>query len=182
MIMRLFFALAAIAAMSGAIMTVAAKNPIRGAMALLLSIVGVVGMLVGLSAQFLAVVELIVYAGAVVVLFVFVIMLIGPEPPVPVDWRGIVARAVAGLAAGAGAVSVAIAVAKMPGTMPRVPAAHRELGTIEMFARELFTRGLLPFEIMTVLFVVAVVGAMALARKDTKPPSGPAASAKEQTP
>jgi NADH-quinone oxidoreductase subunit J len=182
MIVRTLFAIAALAAIAGALMTVSAKNPIRGAMALLLSILGVVGLLLGLHAQFLATVELIVYAGAVVVLFVFVIMLIGPEPPSPTDWRGIVTRSIAGLAAGGGAVAVAVALARTPGSVRRLPAAHYELGTVEPFARELFTRDLVPFEMMTVLFIVAVVGAMALVRKKRKPPPGAAEPAKEDLP
>jgi NADH-quinone oxidoreductase subunit J len=177
MILGTLFAIAALASVAGAIMAVAAKNPIRGAMALLLSILGVAGLLIGLHAQFLAMVELIVYAGAVVVLFVFVIMLVGPEPSSPLDWRGIIARGVAGLAAGVGAISIAIALSRMSGGPRRMPVAHKDLGTVEAIARELFTRDLVSFEIMTVLFVVAVVGAIALVRRRREPPS-----AKEDVP
>jgi NADH-quinone oxidoreductase subunit J len=181
MIVRALFAIAALASVAGALMTVAAKNPIRGAMALLLSILGVAGLLVGLSAQFLAAVEMIVYAGAVVVLFVFVVMLIGPQPSAPTDWRAIVSRSIAGLAAGSAAVALAVALSRTPGGALKLPAVHQELGTVEMFARELFTRGLVPFEIMTVLFVVAVVGSIALVRTRREPPRA-AGSAKEDRP
>jgi NADH-quinone oxidoreductase subunit J len=129
MIVRALFAIAALAAIVGAVMTVSARNPIRGAMALLLSILGVAGLLLGLHAQFLAAVELIVYAGAVVVLFVFVVMLIGPEPSSPLDWRSIVSRSIAGLAVGSGAIALAVVLAKSPGSLRRLPAAHQELGT-----------------------------------------------------
>jgi NADH-quinone oxidoreductase subunit J len=169
MMVRALFAIAALAAIVGAVATVSAKNPIRGAMALLLSILGVAGLLVGLHAQFLAAVELIVYAGAVVVLFVFVVMLIGPEPSSPLDWRAIVSRSIAGLAVGSGAVALAVVLAKSPNSQRRLPAAHQELGTVEVVARELFTRELVPFEIMTVLFIVAVVGSIALVRKGRQP-------------
>jgi NADH-quinone oxidoreductase subunit J len=182
MIVRALFAIAALASIVGAVMTVSAKNPIRGAMALLLSILGVAGLLLGLHAQFLAAVELIVYAGAVVVLFVFVVMLIGPEPSSPLDWRSIVSRSIAGLAAGSGAIALAVVLAKSPSSVRRLPAAHQELGTVEVFARELFTRELVPFEIMTVLFIVAVVGSIALVRKNRKPTAGAADPAKEDLP
>ena len=76
---NVFFALCSIAALVGAMCTVLAKNPIRGAMGLLLTIVGIAGLFLKLNAQFLAAIQLIVYAGAVVVLFVFVIMLLGPD-------------------------------------------------------------------------------------------------------
>ena len=55
------------------------SNPIRGAMGLLLLILSVAGLFLALHAQFLAAIQLIVYAGAIVVLFLFVIMLLGPE-------------------------------------------------------------------------------------------------------
>jgi len=61
-----FFALSALATLIGALLTVLAQNPIRSAMALLLAIGGITGLYLGLDAQFLAAIELIVYAGAVV--------------------------------------------------------------------------------------------------------------------
>src|SRR6478609_815448 len=76
---NVFFALCSVAALVGAICTVLARNPIRGAMGLLLTIVGIAGLFLKLNAQFLAAIQLIVYAGAVVVLFVFVVMLLGPD-------------------------------------------------------------------------------------------------------
>ena len=69
----------ALVALVGALITVAAQNPIRGAMGLLATILGIAGLFLQLNAQFLAAIQLIVYAGAVVVLFVFVIMLLGPD-------------------------------------------------------------------------------------------------------
>ena len=171
MMIRALFTLAALASVVGALLTVTAKNPIRGAMALLLSILGVAGLLLGLHAQFVATAEIIIYAGAVIVLFVFVIMLVGPEPSSPTDFRTIVSRSIAGLAAGSGAAAIAFALARTAGRPEQLPASHHELGTVELFGRELFTRGLVPFEIMTVLFIVAVVGAVALVRGDGKPPS-----------
>ena len=74
----LFFAIAALFVFVGGIVTVAARNPIRGAMGLLTSIVGIAGLYLMLSAEFLAAIQILVYAGAVVILFLFVIMLLGP--------------------------------------------------------------------------------------------------------
>src|SRR5262249_23191715 len=87
-----FFALVALLVIVGGIATVAAKNPIRGAMGLLTTIVGIAGMYLLLSAEFLAAIEIIVYAGAVVVLFLFVIMLLGPSATSGRDTRGWSAR------------------------------------------------------------------------------------------
>src|SRR5882672_3037719 len=75
----LFFGLAALFTLVGGIGTVAARNPIRSAMGLLMTIVGTAGLFLMLSAEFLAAIQILVYAGAVVVLFLFVIMLLGPS-------------------------------------------------------------------------------------------------------
>jgi NADH-quinone oxidoreductase subunit J len=107
--------------------------------------------------------------------------LIGPEPSSPLDWRSIVSRSIAGLAVGSGAIALAVVLAKSPGSLRRLPAAHQELGTVEVFARELFTRALVPFEIMTVLFIVAVVGSIALVRR-RRPSPRAAEPAKEDLP
>src|SRR5262245_20991345 len=87
-----FFTLASLAALVGAVITVIARNPIRSAMGLLLAIGGITGLFLALHAQFLAAIELIVYAGAIVILFVFVIMLIGPDASPPSDSRAAFSR------------------------------------------------------------------------------------------
>ena len=84
-----YFYVCAAMALFGAIATVASKNPIRGAMGLLLLILSMAGMFLALHAQFLAVIQLIVYAGAIVILFLFVIMLLGPSAVGPRDQRGV---------------------------------------------------------------------------------------------
>src|SRR6187431_162315 len=96
---NVFFVLASIVALFGAFMTIASRSPIRSAVGLLITIVGIAALFLQLNAQFLAAIQLIVYAGAVVVLFVFVIMLLGSdasgaERPAG---RARLSRAVAGL-------------------------------------------------------------------------------------
>jgi NADH-quinone oxidoreductase subunit J len=162
-----FFGLCACAAIVGALLTVLARNPIRSALALLLAILGVAGLFASLGAQFLAAIELIVYAGAIVVLFVFVIMLIGPDAVVARDRRGWLSRAVGGIVIGVGGLTTAVLVLSTAGPK-RPPPLRLELGTIDAFGRELFTRGLLPFELATALFVVAIVGAIAVGRSPTR--------------
>src|SRR6266540_852632 len=104
-----FFALSALATLIGALLTVLAQNPIRSAMALLLAIGGITGLFLGLDAQFLAAIELIVYAGAVVVLFVFVIMLLGPDPTSPADSKADFSRGLAAVVFAAFFIAVAAA-------------------------------------------------------------------------
>ena len=79
----LLFGLCAVACLAGAITTISAQNPIRGAMGLLTTIFGIAGLFLILSAEFLTAIQLIVYAGAVVVLFVFVLMLLGADARAP---------------------------------------------------------------------------------------------------
>src|SRR5271155_4470600 len=93
---QVYFGVCALIAIAGAVATVISQNPIRGAMGLLLMIVAIAGLFLALNAQFLAAIQLIVYAGAIVVLFLFVIMLLGPSAVAPRDKRGIVWRSIGG--------------------------------------------------------------------------------------
>jgi NADH-quinone oxidoreductase subunit J len=160
-----FFGLCTLLALIGGVVTVAAKNPIRGAMGLLVTIIGIAGMYLLLSAELLAAIQIVVYAGAVVILFLFVIMLLGPSASEPGDARGAVSRyAGAGLfvLTSAGLLSV---IMRMGGeTLTTLPPAGPGMGTIEVIGREIFTKDVVPFEISGVLLLIAVIGAVAVAR------------------
>ncbi|MGZ6126261.1 MAG: NADH-quinone oxidoreductase subunit J family protein [Myxococcales bacterium] len=160
-----FFAVAALMVIVGGIATVGSKNPIRGAMGLLTTIVGIAGMYLLLSAEFLAAIQIIVYAGAVVVLFLFVIMLLGPSATSGRDTRGWTARYLGAAVVLASSVFCAVMLARVSGGKTTTfPAAPKVLGSIEAVGRELFTQDLLPFELSSALLLVAVVGAVAVAR------------------
>ncbi|MFN2389634.1 MAG: NADH-quinone oxidoreductase subunit J [Actinomycetota bacterium] len=125
------------------------------------------------GAFFLAVVQIIIYAGAIMVLFLFVVMLLG------VDRRDVLIEPLPGqrpLALGLGAVLAAEilyvawkAVDLVPGGArggaAAIQAANRDPGNVEAIGRALFSRYLLPFEAASVILVVAVVGVMVLARR-----------------
>jgi NADH-quinone oxidoreductase subunit J len=167
-----FFAVMALVSVLGALVTVLARSPIRSAVGLLVSIVGIAGLFLRLNAQFLAAIQLIVYAGAVVVLFVFVIMLLGPDagaaaggPP-----KTRLSRVVAGIAILAGAVA-AFALAGRVSRPTRFAVVSEEHGSLELVGKELFTQAIVPFELSTALLIVAVVGAIAVARSHTSPKS-----------
>jgi NADH-quinone oxidoreductase subunit J len=166
-----FFTLASLAALVGAGLTVLSRNPIRSAMSLLLSIGGITGLFLALHAQFLAAIELIVYAGAVVILFVFVIMLIGPDATPEPDSRGLFSRGLAAVIFTLGSGVTAFFLMRTSGSAHPFAEPRPEFGSIDVFGRELFTRGLVPFELATALFVVAVVGSIAIAsgKKKTAP-------------
>ncbi|HEV8550622.1 MAG TPA: NADH-quinone oxidoreductase subunit J [Polyangiaceae bacterium] len=174
---QLFFVVMAALSLGGALVTVAARNPIRSAVGLLVTIMGIAGLFLELHAQFMAAIQLIVYAGAVVVLFVFVVMLLGPDasktpsgPP-----RGWAARAFGGaVMALLALVGGAFALGARQTATPFAPVAP-EHGSVELVGKQMFTSTLVPFELTTALLIVAVVGAIAVARahvdKKTKAPA-----------
>jgi NADH-quinone oxidoreductase subunit J len=161
-----FYACAALG-LAGALGVVLSKNPIRSALGLLLLILSVAGLFLALHAQFLAAIQLIVYAGAIVVLFLFVIMLLGPSATAPSDNRGATARifggGLFGLAALAAIWKVVGHAVEAHRTMP-IPVPDDGFGGIDAFGTVLFNDALSPFELSSALLMVAVVGAIAVAR------------------
>jgi NADH-quinone oxidoreductase subunit J len=168
-----YFYVCAATAILGALATVVMPNPIRGAMGLLLMIVSLAGLFLAAHAQFLAAIQLIVYAGAIVVLFLFVIMLLGPDATPPHDSRGRFSRTFAG------AVFAAVAIGAMTlvyrGGLRNFGVTHpdADFGSIDHFGRVLFSYGVVPFELSSALLMVAVIGAVAVARgKDSAVKTG----------
>ena len=163
---NVFFLVASAVALFGAFMTIASRSPIRSAVGLLINIVGIAALFLQLNAQFLAAIQLIVYAGAVVVLFVFVIMLLGPDAG---SGEGSVGRArLARYGAGAFFVLLAAGAAHLVSNSD-IPATHFHrlppgFGSVEALGTLLFGSDVIPFELATALLLVAVVGAIAVAR------------------
>ena len=148
-------------AVCGAVMVVTRKHPMASALYLILTLFAVAALFVLRQAHFLAAVQVIVYAGAVVVLFVFVIMLINvPEERLPVE-RATTTRVLGVLAAGLFIVESAVLARRF--SMPKGPVPA--VGTVESVGRALFTDYLLAFEITSVLLLAAVIGAIALAKR-----------------
>jgi NADH-quinone oxidoreductase subunit J len=158
------FIVSALACIVGAIGTVSARNPVRGAVGLLTTIVGIAGLFLKLSAQFLAAIQLIVYAGAVVVLFVFVLMLLGADAAAIREDRARFAKIVSAVLLGAMAIGVMFAVAPRADQVTQFGPALPDHGSVEAVGKMLFSVGIVPFELSTALLVVAVVGAIAVAR------------------
>ena len=164
---HVYFFVCALLALAGAVSVVVSKNPIRGAMGLLLLILSVAGLFLALHAQFLAAIQLIVYAGAIVILFLFVIMLLGPSAATPSDRRGLAGRvfggglfALSGLAVIAASVTALVHRGHpMDMTLP-----DADFGGIDAIGTVLFSRALVPFELSSALLMVAVLGAVAVAK------------------
>jgi NADH-quinone oxidoreductase subunit J len=142
------------------------RNPVTSAMFLVMTMAMLAGLFVTLHAFFIAAVQILVYAGAVMVLFLFVIMLLDlkEEERRRFNAFGIVAGAVAIL--GIGGLLAKIIWFSGVGTN-RVPLPDFEGNTI-VLGRQLFTNYLLPFEIVSVLLLVAMVGAILLSKKELK--------------
>ena len=140
-------------------------NPVTSAMFLVLTMVALAGLFVLLQAFFLAAVQVLVYAGAVMVLFLFVIMLLDLKAEERQRIR--LAALVAGLvsAGGLGFVFFRSLLQATPLPVERSPTLQG--GPVEL-GNLLFTKYLLPFEIVSVLLLVAMVGAVLLSKKDLK--------------
>jgi NADH-quinone oxidoreductase subunit J len=166
----LFYGFALLAILS-ALGTVIVHSPIRAAMSLLTHIVSLSGLFLLLHAHLLAALQVLVYAGAVVVLFVFVIMMIGPGAPEPPVLRGMLVKTVSvGMLI---LLTALLAFSLMPVSEPLVPLAMcapeqgaecNQFGGVSAFSKSLFESALVPFELISVLLTVAVVGAIAVAR------------------
>ena len=164
---QIFFYISALLAVGGAAAVVLSKNPIRGAMGLLLLILCIAGLFASLHAQFLAAVQLIVYAGAIVILFLFVIMLLGPSASTPADGRGAIVRTIGGGLFGlTGLLAIAAVARASMGSPSGYPVGNVDgaYGGIDAFGSVLFADAIIPFELSSALLMVAVVGAIAVAR------------------
>jgi NADH-quinone oxidoreductase subunit J len=159
------FVVTAIFAIVGAVITVAVRRPLRAAMGLLVHISSLAAMFLTLNAHLLAALQLLVYAGAIVVLFVFVIMLIGPEAEAgPIEGR-LLSRSTAGALTLAVFFVVATSVGKF--AAPWVP-VDADFGTVEGLGLAIYRDALVPFELISITLLVAIIGAIAIARSPTE--------------
>ncbi len=158
----LLFAVVACLALAGGVGVIASRRPVYSALALLLVLGSLAVDYLLLDAQFIAVLQVIVYAGAIVVLFVFIIMLLhaqsGEGPRV-----GAVLSPFAGtLLCAAFGITILVVIIRGAGTAMSVGATF---GTVQMVGRALFSRYLLPFEAASILLLIGMIGAVALGRR-----------------
>ncbi|MFZ2059135.1 MAG: NADH-quinone oxidoreductase subunit J [Acidimicrobiales bacterium] len=162
------FALAAAICVIGALGVVLARNPVHSALMLVMTLFGVAALFVEEDAQFLAAVQVIVYAGAIVVLFLFVIMLLGVDQreaierdPLPAQRPIAICLGILGLAE-----VLLLARGRWPtGARSVSGALGSPANNVQLIGRSVFTTYLLAFEVTSALLVVAVVGAVVLARR-----------------
>ena len=165
------FVLGAALVLSGAVGVIIARNPVHSALMLVMTLFGVAVLFVSQEAHFLAAVQVIVYAGAIVVLFLFVIMLVGVDKEENVQAEPLRGQRIAAVVLGIAVLAQVLWLGGSTWTSGSPSVAGTSLGAgtnVEKLARSIFTRYLLPFEATSVLLVVAVVGAVVLARRPDK--------------
>jgi NADH-quinone oxidoreductase subunit J len=162
------FVVGALMALLGAIGVLTMKNPVHAALSLVQTLFGVAVLFVAQGAHFLAAVQVIVYAGAIVVLFLFVIMLLGVDRNDGLTGEPLKGQRIAAAVVGGIALAELVLVSRVNFVLGKSSTAGVAEGpgtNIETLSRSLFTRYLFAFEITSVLLVIAVVGAVMLARK-----------------
>ena len=160
----LFWGLSILALLS-AILVVISKNPVHSVLWLIVVFVAISGHYILMNAQFLAIVNLIVYAGAIMVLFLFVFMLMNlnsDTEPQKNKWLKI-----AGVVAGGSLLLVLVAALKSADVKGQTAAFNGgEIGLIKNLGMALFHDYVVPFEISSVLFLSAMVGVVVIGKKD----------------
>jgi NADH-quinone oxidoreductase subunit J len=163
----ILFYIFAVLVLGGAILTITRRSAVHSAISLIVSLVGVAGLYLLQQAEFLFAVQIVLYVGGIMVLFLFVIMLVNldqaaTERQFSRAWPVGLAAALAVAAEvgyflyrGSGAFHIA----------ESGPAVAATLGNTEMIADSLFSEYLLPFEIASILLLVAVVGAVVMAKR-----------------
>jgi len=155
------------AAIGFALFTITRRNPVTAVMSLVATFFALAGIYATLSAHFLAILQILVYAGAIMVLFIFVVMILNREEVSPVSFRGIITRVVGVLAGGYVAYVGAWIVWRDRGT-PLLAGPSKalppEYGTVSSVGRSLFTEFVFPFEAISLLLLVAIVGGVIVSR------------------
>jgi len=156
--------------MLSALLCITRRNPVASALWLVVTLFALAGLFVLLDAQFIAVLQVLVYAGAIMVLFLFVIMLLNLGRPGPSDIKGpagvltavVLASAMLFLLKPVSQTTLSDAIRLPAGT---VAAIQQQQGIVGSVAAPLFEAYLVPFEIASVLLLAAIVGAVVLAKR-----------------
>ena len=168
MILTFFWIFGGIAVVGG-LSCITRKSPVASALWLVVTLFALAAMYVLLDAQFIAALQVLVYAGAIMVLFLFVIMLLNLGRPGPSDIKGPVGVGIAALLAGTLLLQLRVLGQTAPPEAIQLPAGTmatlQSQGMIAAVANPLFEAYLIPFEITSLLLLAAIVGAVVLAKR-----------------
>ena len=162
---QILFGFLSVVALFSALMMITSKNPVYSVLWLIVTFFAISGHYILLNAQFLAIVNIIVYAGAIMVLFLFVIMLMNlnrTTDPQKNKWLKF-AGAVSG-----GCLLLVLVAALQDSEVKKQAALVKvgNIGLIKNLGKELFTNYVVPFEISSILFLSAMVGAVVIGKKE----------------
>jgi NADH-quinone oxidoreductase subunit J len=168
MVETALFTVLAVVTVITAILVIVQRNPVASAIYLIITLFSLAGVYLLLNAQFVAIIQVLVYAGAIMVLFLFVIMLLNLEKEKRLITRHRLQKVLGVflgiiLLAQIGMIFNSVLLEGSKGKFP--PEKVAALGNTEVVARLLFTDYLLPFEITSVLLLVAIIGAIVLAKR-----------------
>jgi NADH-quinone oxidoreductase subunit J len=147
---------------------VANRNPVASALSLVVSLLGLAALFVGLDAYFIAVIQILVYAGAVMVLFLFIIMLLNIQAE---ERRkiNVVAYAGGGMVALAFVAELLLVLEKFDlGKTAFLPLAQKNVDDVRNVGTTLFSTHNLPFQVIGVLILVATIGVVVLSKRELK--------------
>lgn len=160
---EILFWFLSVIAISSALGVVLSRNPVNSVLFLILTFFAISGHYVLMNAQFLAIVNIIVYAGAIMVLFLFVIMLMNLNADSEPQKNRLVQ--LAGVISGGTLFLIVLAALRTSSVRP-LEQTPTDIGLIKNLGKTLFTQFVLPFEISSVLFLSAMIGAIVIGKKE----------------
>jgi len=163
-IIQIIFLLLSVMAVGSALMMITSKNPVNSVLWLIVVFFAISGHYILLNAQFLAIVNIIVYAGAIMVLFLFVVMLMNLNAETePVKNRRL---QLIGITSGGALMLIIISAVSKIDVEQMVQINAGDSGLIKVLGMNLFKNYVLPFEISSVLFLSAMIGAVVIGKKE----------------
>jgi NADH-quinone oxidoreductase subunit J len=163
-IIQIIFLLLSVMAVGSALMMITSKNPVNSVLWLIVVFFAISGHYILLNAQFLAIVNIIVYAGAIMVLFLFVVMLMNLNAETePIKNRRL---QLVGIASGGTLLLIIVSAISKIDVEQMVQINAGDSGLIKVLGMNLFKNYVLPFEISSVLFLSAMIGAVVIGKKE----------------
>jgi NADH-quinone oxidoreductase subunit J len=160
----LFFVFAAVV-LASAVLVIASRSVVHSALYLILSFLGVAGLFILQGAEFLGAVQILLYAGSIVVMFVFVVMMVNLKEPISMQWTAF--RSVGAYLLGGVMLVELFWIAGRAGGWLAAPSRGLEPGQghIEVLGKVLFRQYLLPFELLSLVLLTAIFGLLVIGRR-----------------